>query len=126
MVRSKSVIVVGREADAGLTALLSTLQLHGFQLVKAPSAEDVRDLVEKNPGVAVIAYDAPGENTAQRVLRIVADAPRKTPVIVLVNQGEFEQYYELMCAGAYDYFELANDPQVIERSVIWAAAAHAA
>ena len=114
MLRSKSVIVVGNDL-AGLSGLLSSLKSHGFHLVQTAIAEDLPALLEENPSVAILVYDSRGEDTARQVLRVLPEGRRKTPVIVVVDQGYFEQYYELMCEGAYDYFELASGSEVIER-----------
>ena len=47
-------------------------------------------------------------------------------MIVLVEQGEFDDYYELMCQGAYDYFELSSGADPIARAVRGASRALAA
>ena len=126
MLRARSVIVVGQNLETGLSTLLSSLRSHGFYLVQTPSAENLPALLEENSGVTILVYDSRGEDTARQVLRVLPEGRKKTPVIVVVDQGAFEQYYELMCEGVYDYFELASGPEVIERSVRWAAGTRAA
>jgi len=50
-------------------------------------------------------------------------------VVALVEHGSFEDYYDLMSKGAYDYFESSHNLDAIERTVERAAgtrAGHAA
>ncbi|MBI3664641.1 MAG: hypothetical protein HY236_00180 [Acidobacteria bacterium] len=120
MLRSKSVIFVGNNLETSVSSLLAHLRSEGFHLIETASPEDLPALLEENPSVAIVAYDARGEDTARQVLRALPERRKKTPVIVVVDQGAFEQYYELMCEGAYDYFELTSGVEVIERAVRWA------
>jgi DNA-binding NtrC family response regulator len=126
MLQSKSVILVGENLESNLPSLLSTLRAHRFELVETRDADDLRELLSQKPSAAVIVYDAGDGSTAHAVLRITAEMGKKIPVVVIVDRGRFEEYYELMCEGAYDYFEKANCTGEIERSVQWAARAQAA
>jgi DNA-binding NtrC family response regulator len=120
------IIAVGEGLEAGLPNLLTTLQMHGFDVVEAPKASDLPAVLEQNRGAVVLAYDPRRVGTAHEVLRVVRAIGEKPPVIVIVGWGTFEDYYELMCEGAYNYFEVTNHPEEIERSIRWAAKARAA
>ncbi len=126
MLSTQNIIVVATEFEAHLQSLVRALRAHGFHLLETTSAEAARALIERTGDVAVVVYDAAGANTAHRVLQSITDVDRKIPVIVVVERGSFEEYYELMCEGAYDYFEVANGAEEIERSVRWAAGTRAA
>lgn len=120
------IVVIGNGHEAGLPNLLATLRMHGFDVVEALKAEELPAVLEPNPGAVVLAYDPRRAGTAHDVLRVVQGIDRKPPVIVVVERGTFEDYYELMCEGAYDYFELTNHPEEIERSIRWAVKAEIA
>ena len=123
---SQSVIAVGNELGTGLPKLLLSLKEHGFDLIQAGNAEDLLTLLGRNQSVIIVAFESRGKDTARRVLQTVAEAQRKIPVVVVTSEGSFEEYYELMSEGAYDYFDPREGPEVIERSVRWAAGARAA
>lgn len=126
MSNTARIIVVGDGLGAGLPSLLATLRVHGLDVVEAPKAADLPAVLEQNRGAVVLVYDPRREGTAHEVLRAVQGMGEKPRVIVVVERGTFEDYYELMCEGAYDYFELTNHPEEIERSIRWAAKAQAA
>ena len=125
MQRSENIIVVGNELQSNMPNLAPSLQAQGFHVVHASTAEELKDLLDNN-SVVVVAYGHRGDEAARRVLKTVAGAHRSVPVIVVVNEGNFDEYYELMCEGAYDYFELRDGAEVIERSVRWAVESRAA
>lgn len=117
MQRSETVIVVGIHPPAGLSRLLSLLQDHGYRVIVTPPTGELNDALANNPGAAIVAYEERGENTAHRVLDLIGGSHGNVPVIAVVEDGSFDEYYELMCNGAYDYFELREGPDVIERSL---------
>ena len=126
MERSERIILVGGELQTNMPNLLSSLAGQGFHVVQAPTTEELEALLDDNSGAIIVAYGPRGDDTARRVLKTVAGAQRKIPVVVVVNEGNFDEYYELMCEGAYDYFELRDGADVIERSVRWAVESRAA
>ena len=125
MVSAKSIIVVGPDAETSVPNLISGLTAHGLDVVQARTADELRALLREDAGATIIAYNSPGAKTAWCVLKAVADAQRRVPVVVVVKEGNFEQYYDLMSEGAYDYFDLRDGLEVIERSVRWAAGSRA-
>jgi DNA-binding NtrC family response regulator len=106
--------------------MLAAFTDHGFQIVEVAAASELPALLPEKTPAAILVYNPSRTSEARHVLRIVGDTGWRTPVIVVVDQGEFEQYYELMCEGAYDYFELADGPEVIERAVRGASHSRAA
>jgi DNA-binding NtrC family response regulator len=120
MTRSKRVITVGRDPGNRLSGLLATLRGHGYQVVEFPTFEGLFPALNRYPEAVILAYDPAGQSTIRELL------PTTSPVIVLVDRSDFDEYYEWMCAGAFDYFELDSDPQWIEHSVRCASARVAA
>ena len=119
----KTVIVVANDLANGLSGLFSILEDQGFRLRRAGTTEELPALLRDSPESVVVAYETPGEDTAHQVLLALAEAEHKTPVVVVARSGDFDEYYELMCEGAYDYFDLRDGADVIGRSVRWAAKA---
>ena len=110
----QAVIVVG---DGGLRGLVSSLEGQGFEVTESSKVEDLVSLLEESPGAIVIVYE-PGEGAAAgRVLKAAGELGRKVPVVVVARQGNFEDYYRLMCEGAFDYFDLRDGREPIERAV---------
>ena len=120
MTRSQKVIAVGLDQGSHLTGLLETLRRHGYEVVEFPTFEELFPALNQSPEAVILAYDAAGESTIRELLQTTS------PVIVLVDRSDFDEYYEWMCAGAFDYFELDSDPQWIEHSIRCASARVAA
>ena len=113
MTRSKSVITMGVDPRS---RLLGALRGHGYQVVELPTFEELFTALNRYPEAVILVHDPAGPSTIRELLQTT------NPVIVLVDRSDFDEYYEWMCAGAFDYFELDNDPQWIEHSVRCAAA----
>ena len=126
MVRSKNIIAIGMDTIARQPSLLSALEASGFDLVEVTAPEHVFAAVEEIADPVIVVYNDPQQNTARRVLEVLASHRRKVPVIVIVDRSDFQEYYELMCEGAFDYFDLAGDPGWIENSLRAATQAAAA
>jgi DNA-binding NtrC family response regulator len=120
MTRSKRVITVGLDPGNRLSGLLATLRDHGYQVVELPTFEGLFPVLNRYPEAVILAYGPAGQSTIHELLQTTI------PVIVLVDRSDFDEYYEWMCAGAFDYFELDSDPQWIEHSVRCASARVAA
>jgi DNA-binding NtrC family response regulator len=118
--KSKDVILVGIRSETCGLGFLSTLQADGFNLTESPAPENLPGILQDHPGATIVVYNKSREDTARRVLATVSAATRHIPVIVLVDIGTFEEYYDFMCQGAYDYFELGEDPVAVERAIRYA------
>ena len=111
MTFSKTVITLGVDPGNRLSGLLAALRGHGYQLVELPTFEGLFPALKRHPEAVILVYDPAGQSAIHQLLQTAS------PVIVLVDRSDFDQYYELMCAGAFDYFELDTDLQWIEHSV---------
>jgi DNA-binding NtrC family response regulator len=113
--KSKDVILVGVRAES-----LCTSGAEGLSLIESPALESVQEILQDHPGATIVVYNKSGEDTARRILTQVSAAVRHIPVVVLVDVATFEEYYEYMCQGAYDYFEMGEDPIAVERAIRYA------
>ena len=46
---------------------------------------------------------------------------RRVPIVVLVEEPNFGDYYYLMSHGAQYYYQLSEGPEKISRAINWAA-----
>jgi len=113
-------IALGFDRGERSSTLLDGLRLQGYDLIAVPAAGDLPGALERAPHVPILAYKGPDVEVRQ-VLAMVRGAPSRSPVIVLVDHSEFREYYELMCAGVYDYFEVGDRPEWIARALQGAA-----
>lgn len=121
--RQGRVITVGRETALYLSPAVKRLQSQGFRHLMAHRPADLPKLLTQVPArheVAILVYNGPGCDTAIESLRALEDDYPEIPVIVVVNQGIFDEYYELMSSGAYDYFGVVEGMAVIASAVRWA------
>ncbi len=116
MTRSKSVITVGVDPASRVSGLLAALRGRGYQVVELSTPEGLRPALDRYPEAVILVYDPAGQSTTRQLLQTAR------PVIILVDRPDFDEYYEWMCAGAFDYFGLDNDPRWVEHSVRCAAA----
>ncbi len=122
----QEVIVVGNDLEQLLPALFSSLEAQGLRVVKARSSTELEALLREHPKVTVVTYQSGHSNRARGVLEAVAHVQRKVPVVVVAERSNLDEYYELMSEGAYDYFDLRDGAEPIERAVLWAAGTRAA
>jgi DNA-binding NtrC family response regulator len=125
MTTLKQIVIIGNDLEERSPALIGDLRGQGFQVTKIRGTADLAGLLKEDPQVTVLTYDQQGKRAAEEALRAVGRTGKKAPVVVLVEHGSFEDYYDLMCEGAYDYFEVEDNPEVIERAVRWAAGTRA-
>ena len=126
MACSNPVLAVGIDVGTRLPQLVSELARNGFHLVTVPADEDLLTVLDEVAPTIIVVYHCPEDDSAHHVLSLLARVARRIPVIVLVDRSDFVEYYEFMCQGAFDYFDLTEDPRWIERAVEAAALLQAA
>jgi DNA-binding NtrC family response regulator len=119
-------VAVGLHGHPGLEALLAALESQELRVHCAVETEELPKLLDTIDKATVVVYCQQDCDRAAYVLQYLSSRRRMTPVIVVVDQAEFSQYYDLMCAGAYDYYELPEGVDVIASAVRWAARTRAA
>ncbi len=117
MACSKTIITVGLDLENRLPDLLPLMKAAGFHAVAADSPAEVLTSLDRQRDAVVVVYNPAKQRTAHEILQAIARRKRRTPVIVIVDQSDLDEYYELMYEGAFDYFELGGDPRWVERSV---------
>ena len=70
---------------------------------------------------AVLVFNAKPGVPAQELLRVLRRGWSDVPVIVVVEKYNFDEYYELMSDGAYDYYAMDEGAEVIAEALRWAA-----
>jgi DNA-binding NtrC family response regulator len=100
-------------------AVLAYLQDRGWDIVNLSTPEELLPTLDKFEEGIVLVFGRRGDGLSNRTLRALHD--RSHPVVVIADQCDFQEYYDLMCQGAYDYFDLLTDPRWIERSIVAAA-----
>ena len=115
MTRAKNVITIGVDRESRLSGLFATLRNHGYQVVELPTFEGLFPALNRYPEAVILAYDPGGQSSIRELLQTTS------PVIVLVDRSDFDEYLKLMSVGAFDYFALDNDKATadLERFVAW-------
>ena len=119
-----TVVTAGSETPFYLGPLLQRLGERGLHHCNAASTDDLVGLLGKAAKLdrlAILVYNGPGSHTARRLLEALDPDYSDVPVIVVVNEPNIEEHYELMSRGAYDYFGFSEGTTVIEEAVRWAA-----
>ena len=113
MPQARHLTLVAPQPHPKLSAVIETMESQGYEWTRATRVNDLLRHLNGAPKTAVVVYNRRGDDTAEQVLAELRTRKRKNPVIVVVDRGDFSHYYELMCRGAYDYFELPEGPEVI-------------
>ncbi len=119
-----TIVTAGSETALYLGPLLRRLDHKGLHHRNVASTNDLVALLDKAAKLdrlAVLVYNGPGTDTAHRLLEALDSRHSDVPVIVVVNEPNMEEHYELMSLGAYDYFGFSEGAEVIEEAVRWAA-----
>jgi DNA-binding NtrC family response regulator len=119
--RAPKVITVGWEPSEPLAPVVAALVEQGFAHLSAPSPEGVAEYLLNGDRMVVLVYDGGGENLAHRLLTAMGGRFDRVPVIVVVSEPKIDEFYDLMCEGAYDYFGLADGYEAIIEAARWAA-----
>ncbi|MBI1356913.1 MAG: hypothetical protein GC160_21445 [Acidobacteria bacterium] len=115
--KRRAVILVGLEHSD----LADRLRLKGLETMEAASPEAVPSLLRTMPRSAIVVYNrGAASRDAQQVLAAVAALHRRAPVVVLVDETDFGEYYSLMGSGALEYFAMSERPELIVRGIEWA------
>jgi DNA-binding NtrC family response regulator len=115
------VIVVGFTRHPAAAVLARRLQSFGFNVIEAESPDELPSLLKGRRRAAIAVYSPRRTNDAHRVMETLAEAQRDAPVVVLVDETDFGEYYSLMNQGAKEYFGISERPEVILRGLAWAA-----
>lgn len=93
----------------------------GIDHVEVATPGDVPAALAGDGADAVLVFNAKPGALAEELLRVLRQGWSDVPVIVVVEESNFDEYYELMCDGAYDYYALDEGAEVIAEALRWAA-----
>ena len=116
----KTVITLGAELVDILPDLATVLHARGFRIVSVLTPEALPPAGEALEETVIVVFNPRGQDLARRALRAVRH--RQIPVIVITDHSDVHEYYDLMSAGAFDYFDLTAHTDWIGRAVETAAA----
>ena len=119
------VILIGLGQHPGGENLAHQLHALGMGLKTAGSPDALPELLSGGRRAAVVVYSPRESARAGAVLEKLQERLRQPPVIVLVDEADFSEYYELMARGASDYYEMSEGIERIARAVQRAARARA-
>lgn len=117
-----NIITVGFEGNPGCDDIAGEIRRLGLELSAAEDPDDLSALMDRRRRTAVVIYRGQDPRLTQKILDRLSDGNRRPPVVVLVDESDFSDYYELMGAGASDYYSLSEGAAVIARAVRQAAA----
>lgn len=120
MEKRREVILVGFDSNPSTNALKTELVARGLNLHEAAQAGLVPGLLRKSPRSAIVVYNPKSTRDAHDVLAAIDAAHRTAPVVVLVDETDYGDYYSLMRLGALEYFEIGERPELIVRGIEWA------
>ncbi len=116
----RSVILVGLSAHPKAQELVLELRARGLDIHEPSEVGLVPDLLRKTPRSAIVVYNPAATRDAHDLLAAVESAHRRAPVVVLVDETDFGDYYSLMRLGALEYFAMHERPELIVRGIEWA------
>lgn len=115
------VVAVTAGASNLIREIVSLLERGGMAHVEVDRPDQVPAELRADGGNAVLIHSALGKRTANALVETLREKWSDVPVVVLVDSADVDEFYELMCAGAYDYFETGEGAQVIAEALRWAA-----
>jgi CheY-like chemotaxis protein len=108
------------EEDATLLEITAfRLELLGYELVKAESAEQALDWLQNNlPTLVIVDQFLPGIDGIEFLNRLSNDVrTSEIPVIILSVNADLEDVQKAYNAGADEYLVIPYDPMVLEAKV---------
>ena len=122
---ANQVVLVGLTRHPKAVELTRRLRERGLQIVETLTSGELPAILRRVTRTVVVVYSHVRGGEAQETLEAVRRLVRHAPVIVLVDEADFGDYYELMSDGALAYYALSERPEVIERGIAWAIRTHA-
>lgn len=126
MIEKPSVVWVGSADGDDYEELSRAIRGRGLGFARAESAEDLPDILRRHTRVVVVACDRQTEQQSREVIASLSRLGRRVPILVLVEEADFGDYYGLMNSGVHYYYEFREGPErisgALSRAVSGAAA----
>lgn len=113
----QNVIAVGLRGVGDYDAYRSAIESLGMAVQTARDPESMNRLVRDRAGAAVVVYCAEGADCAREVLRRLMEGCSGLPLVVLAEQSDFGDYYDLMSRGAAAYMDVSEGPERLARTL---------
>lgn len=126
MIENPSVIWVGSADGDDYGELSRAIRGRGLGFARAEAVEDLPDMLRRHARVVVVACDCQTEQRSREVIASLSRVGRRVPILVLVEEADFGDYYGLMSSGVHYYYEFSEGPErisgALSRAVSCAAA----
>jgi|GEM_PF-2464789 len=113
----QNVIAVGLRGVGDYDAYRDAIESLGLALESARDPESMNNLVQDRDGAAVVVYCPKGSDCAREVLRRLTEGCSGLPLVVLTDQTDFGEYYDLMSRGAAAYMGVSEGPERLARTL---------
>lgn len=101
---TKALVISGSEENRA--ALSEALAADGFVPAVCSSMAEARKFIESVDTEIVFCDDCLNDGTLRNVVAEVAKRHRPIPVIAVSRTGEWDEYFEALRIGAFDYLSL--------------------
>lgn len=126
MIEKPSVIWVGPADGDDLQELGRAIRGRGLGFTRVERAEDLPGVLSLHAHAVVVACDRQTQQRSRDVVASVSRVGRRVPILVLVEESDFGDYYDLMERGVRYYYEFREGPEricgALSRAVNFAAA----
>lgn len=113
----QNVIAVGLRGVGDYDAYRDAIESLGLALESARDPESMNKLVRDRKSAAVVVYCPKGSDCAREVLRRLAEGCSGLPLVVLTEDADFGEYYDLMSRGAAAYMGVSEGPERLARTL---------
>lgn len=126
MIEKPSVIWVGPTDGDDLQELSRAIRMRGLELARVECTSDLPGVLSLHANAVVVACDRETQQRSRDVVASVSRLGRRIPILVLVEESDFSDYYDLMERGVRYYYEFREGPErisgALSRAVNFAAA----
>lgn len=125
-IEQPSVIWVGSTDGDDYLELSRAILKRGLGLASAATVKNLPDVLSRHARAVVVVCDRQTEQQSRGVVASMSSVGRRIPILVLVEEADFGDYYFLMNSGVHYYYEFREGPErissALSQAASWAAA----